>query len=101
MTHMFTRVWEYEVPEAHIDDFIVVYDAAGDWARLFQRGAGFVGTELFRSTDEGGRFVTVDRWEDKASWRAFLENWSAEYEQLDATMLGLAEFQRSLSECSL
>jgi heme-degrading monooxygenase HmoA len=72
--------------------------AAGDWAQLFQRGRGHVGTELYRSTDDEPHFVTVDRWTDQAAWRAFLDEWRESYDALDTTMSRLTASQRSLLE---
>ena len=95
---MYIRVWEYDVAADHVDAFIAAYGEAGDWARLFQRGRGHVGTELFRSTDDEAHFVTVDRWSDEAAWRAFLEEWGESYEALDTAMNRLAASQRSLLE---
>jgi heme-degrading monooxygenase HmoA len=97
---MYIRVWEYEVAADLIDSFLDAYGVDGDWAQLFQRGPGYVGTELFRSTDDGKRFVTVDRWTDQASWSAFLEEWGELYEQLDTRMARLTSSQRGLLEGS-
>jgi heme-degrading monooxygenase HmoA len=97
---MYVRVWEYEVTEDHVDAFIAAYGRDGDWARLFQRGRGYVGTELYRSTGDGARFVTVDRWTDLAAWRAFLQDEGATYGRVDWTMSRLIASQRSLLEGS-
>jgi quinol monooxygenase YgiN len=70
----------------------------GDWAQLFQRGRGYVGTELYRSADDGAHFVTVDRWTNQAAWRAFLEEWGETYERLDTRLTRLTASQRVLLE---
>ena len=95
---MYIRVWEYEVVAEHTDTFVAAYGADGDWAQLFHRSRGHVGTELYRSTDDEAHFVTVDRWTDQATWRAFLEEWGEPYEALDTTMSRLTASQRSLLE---
>jgi heme-degrading monooxygenase HmoA len=95
---MYIRVWEYEVAAGHIDAFIAAYGHDGDWARLFQRGRGYVGTDLYRSTGDDAYFVTVDRWTDQAAWRAFLDEWGETYGRLDSTMNRLTASQRSLLE---
>ena len=95
---VYIRVWEYEVAADHVDAFIAAYGAAGDWAQLFQRSRGHVGTELYRGTDREAHFVTVDRWTDRAAWRAFLEEWGESYDALDTTMSRLTASQRSLLE---
>jgi heme-degrading monooxygenase HmoA len=93
---MYIRVWEYEVAADHTDAFLAAYGADGDWAQLFQRGRGYVGTDLYRRTDDGARFLTVDRWTDQAAWRAFLEEWGDAYERLDMRMTRLSVSQRAL-----
>jgi heme-degrading monooxygenase HmoA len=95
---MHVRVWEYEVTAEHVDAFTAAYGATGDWARLFQRGRGYLGTELYRHTDDETRFITVDRWADDVSWRAFLEQWAEAYQELDAAMGSLTRSERSLVE---
>lgn len=95
---MFIRVWEYEVAADHIDAFLAAYGADGDWTQLFQRGRGYVGTELYRGLTGEAHFVTVDRWTDQAAWRAFLEQWGETYEGLDTTTTRITASQRSLLE---
>jgi len=92
------QVWEYEVIAEHRDAFVAAYGVDGDWAHLFKRGRGYVCTELYRSTGDDARFVTVDRWRDEAAWRAFLEEWGEVYAGLDTTMTRLTKSQRSLLE---
>ena len=95
---MFIRVWEYEVSAANIEAFTAAYGSDGDWAQLFQRGPGYVGTELYRRVEDRAHFVTVDRWVDHEAWRAFIREWGEAYEELDARMKDLPTSQRSLSE---
>lgn len=95
---MYLRIWEYDVTADHADDFIVAYGAEGDWAQLFRRGRGYLGTELFRDTDDDARFVTIDRWTDEEAWRAFLDERGETYAALDARLVHLAASQRSLLE---
>ena len=95
---MFVRVWEYDVHPERLEAFVTAYGADGDWAQLFQRSSGHIGTELLRSTGEPTRFVTVDRWTDQASWLAFLEEWGEAYAALDASLTGLTVSERSLVE---
>ncbi len=95
---MYLRIWEYDVPSEAVDRFVVAYGASGDWAQLFARADGFVGTELFRGADAPNRFVTIDRWRDRSDWRAFLQQWQGDYQALDTkvehlTAVELALFQ--------
>ena len=100
MAHMYVRVWEYQTAAEHRDAFVTAYGVEGGWAQLFHRGQGYLGTELYRSTDDGAQFVTVDRWTDQAAWRAFLDQWGEAYEELGTKMTPLTVSQRSLVEGS-
>ena len=42
-------IWEFTVREEHIQEFISAYDSNGDWANLFRRAEGYLGTQLLRS----------------------------------------------------
>lgn len=95
---MFVRVWEYEVDPSMVDAFLTAYGADGSWVRLFAKGEGFVGTELFRSIAHPGRFVTVDRWSEERQWHAFLALWGDEYAALDTQFEGLAATEMPLLE---
>ena len=94
----YIRVWEYEVSAAHVDAFVAAYGGDGEWVQLFRRGQGYAGTQLYRGVDAPARFLTVDRWSDEASWRAFLSGFHAEYEVLDARLEGLSLRERPLLE---
>jgi quinol monooxygenase YgiN len=55
---------------------------------------------LYRDTDEAVRFITVDRWQDEASWRSFLDQWGPTYHALDAKLDHLTIAQRLVIEGS-
>jgi len=76
---MYARVWEYDVRASDVDAFLTAYGAGGAWAQLFARSEGYAGTRLFRDVDRAGRFLTVDRWADFASWEAFFARWGSDY----------------------
>jgi heme-degrading monooxygenase HmoA len=80
---MFVRVWEFRVPEERADEFRAVYGLDGDWAKLFRRETGFLGTELLHSATHPNVFLTIDRWNSVESWAAFLRTWGDEYAALD------------------
>ena len=94
---MMIRVWEYDVPEAAAADFQRVYGADGAWAQLFSSSDGFEGTELFASVSNPGRYLTVDRFRDEASWRRFQVEHREAYLALDAESEGLTVAERELA----
>jgi heme-degrading monooxygenase HmoA len=97
---VFVRVWEYEVPADAVPAFRAAYSAHGDWAELFGRAAGYVGTELYHDADRSGRLLTIDRWRTEQDWLAFRETFGVDYEALDARLDGLSATERSLFEGS-
>ena len=81
---MYTVVWDYEVRPEHVDSFIEAYRPGGLWARLFHRGEGYMGSELYRSTDQATRFVTIDRWRSREQFAEFMVKHREAYASLDA-----------------
>jgi len=77
-------VWEFTVREEHLRAFISAYNSNGDWATLFRRADGYLGTELLRSSHEPTIFLTIDRWETAASFENFQQQFGVEYKKLDA-----------------
>jgi heme-degrading monooxygenase HmoA len=94
---MIIRVWEYDVREAAAAEFERVYGADGAWAELFSSSEGFEGTQLFASVSNPGRYLTVDRFRDEASWRRFQAEHREAYLALDAASEGLTVAERELA----
>src|SRR5690349_15648023 len=82
---MIETIWTYRVKPERRADFERTYAADGDWARLFAKGDGYRGTTLMRDTGDAGRYATVDRWDDEASFQGFKHNFEREYQELDRT----------------
>jgi heme-degrading monooxygenase HmoA len=79
---MYLIVWVYEVLADHEEQFREAYGPDGDWARLFARHDGFLGTELI-VVDEPRHYMTIDRWESEQSFNAYMELDREEYRRLD------------------
>lgn len=77
-------IWEFRVRPGREAEFERAYGPAGDWVRLFDSAAGYLGTELFRDPDDPRRYLTVDRWASAEAFARFREARGAEYEALDA-----------------
>jgi heme-degrading monooxygenase HmoA len=99
-TGVFVRLWEYEVPGDRATAFTAAYAADGAWGKLFDRAAGFLGTELYRDAARSDRFLTIDRWQTEQDWQSFLHAFGPAYESLDARFEGLAVAERLLFEGS-
>ena len=83
MASEFVALWSFEVREESRAEFLSTYGSGGDWERLFRRGIGYVGSELWEDLDHPGRFLTVDRWESLEAYREFLARFAAEYDEID------------------
>ena len=80
---MFVRIWQFRVPPDRADEFREVYGPNGDWAMLFRREIGFLGTELLHSSEHPSIYLTLDTWESPEAWAAFLRAWGDDYVALD------------------
>ncbi|HEY3012680.1 MAG TPA: antibiotic biosynthesis monooxygenase family protein [Gemmatimonadales bacterium] len=90
---MFVRIWEFRVRPEKVDEFLFAYGPNGAWAKLFERVAGYLGTELLHSATHPNIYLTVDRWASAEAWAAFLRAWGDEYAELDqrCKILSVAE----------
>ncbi len=88
---MVEYIWEFQARPERIAQFEKFYAATGEWAALFRRCPGFLGTSLLRDTESPARFLIIDRWDTAASHHAMREQFSAEYETLDRACESLTE----------
>lgn len=88
-------LWRYEVRSEHRAHFEESYGPAGEWARLFAQSADFRGTELLRGDDH---YLTIDRWESKEAFAAFMADHEADYRDLDSRTEGWTLSETRLSE---
>lgn len=99
---IFVRIWRYAVTRARKEAFERAYGPDGDWARLFARSSGFLGTELLGAADGGSEgtlaYVTIDRWRDRSDWDAFLAEHGDEYRALDQRLDDLTLEEEDLGD---
>jgi heme-degrading monooxygenase HmoA len=80
-------VFLYDVDPARAAEFEAMYGRAGEWARFFGGGEGYLGTDLWRG--EAGRYLVVDRWTSDAAYSAFLAAHEDEYRARSRATEGL------------
>ncbi|HMQ94861.1 MAG TPA: antibiotic biosynthesis monooxygenase [Amaricoccus sp.] len=80
---MHVIIWAYEVSDSQRACFEEAYGAKGDWAELFRRADGYLGTELLRDDQDPSRYFTIDRWRKEADRERFMSDWGAAYRDLD------------------
>lgn len=91
-----TYAWAFQVPPDQEAAFRAAYGSSGDWARLFRRGEGYLGTTLLQDTERSGRYLTLDRWASAEAHDAFLARHRAEYEALDRRCERFTENEQNL-----
>ena len=80
---MIATIWRFQVLPASVEAFEHAYGPAGDWAGLFARAPGHVGTELLKLDGEDGSYFTIDRWNTEAEFHAAKKMLEREYAALD------------------
>ena len=80
---MIEIIWEYVVREEKTTEFLRYYASDGVWAEFFRKGDGYRGAALLRDSAKPGRFVTIDTWDDLASYEAFRKQHAAQYGEID------------------
>ena len=80
---MFVRIWKFRVRPERREEFEAAYGPIGPWTQLFERVAGYCGTELLTDPAEPNTYFTLDWWESAEAWAAFLRAWGEDYAALD------------------
>ena len=93
---MYVIIWEYQVRAEHVAEFEEIYSPVGRWAMLFQKGKGYLGTELLAGERRAHRYLTIDRWRSAKDHESFLAEWKQDYDDLDAQCGGLTESETLL-----
>jgi heme-degrading monooxygenase HmoA len=91
---MYVILWEFAVAPEHVPAFEAAYGPAGAWVALFRRAPAWLGTELL--SDGRGRYLTLDRWRDRASYESFRRAAAADYAALDAACESLTTIEREI-----
>ena len=95
---MVVILWEYHVKPASVPEFEEIYGKSGAWARLFQKGSGYLGTELLNDAKDSHHYMTMDRWQSYTDYESFLSTWKKEYEDLDAQCEDLTDQETSFGK---
>lgn len=86
---MYLILWQYTVDLSLADLFERTYGPQGEWAALFQRAEGYLGTSVFRNVGGDPTYVVVDRWMSASAYDAFRSARESEYRTLDERSRGL------------
>ena len=97
---IYSYIWEFIVRDETRERFEEIYGPKGDWAKLFQRSPGYLGTDLIRDKSQGQRYLTIDRWQSFEHFLVFKKEYQAEYQILDEICERLTLSERELGEFS-
>ena len=93
---MYVIVWRFRPEEGRESEFERAYGVSGQWALLFGRGDGHLGTELLRRSEDSREYLTLDRWVSRAAYETFRSRFSSEYRRLDRLFEELTEEETPL-----
>ncbi|MBV9669415.1 MAG: antibiotic biosynthesis monooxygenase [Acidobacteriales bacterium] len=88
---MIVIVWRFVAKAERVREFESRYSGEGDWAQLFARAEGYIGTEMWRAVDEANTYLVLDRWDSAEHFSAFKAKFQREYEALDRMCEALTE----------
>jgi quinol monooxygenase YgiN len=92
---MIQIVWEFRVTADKRAQFERHYGPSGTWAQFF-RDPAYRGTQLLRDIEDPRRYLTIDSWNDQASYDSFREQHREEYAALDREMESLTHEEKML-----
>jgi heme-degrading monooxygenase HmoA len=92
----YAYVWEFEVVPTRQKEFEHQYGSDGAWVALFRLHSGYVGSRLLQDRADPLRYVTIDRWQNEASFLSFRKQFAAQYDALDEACEQLTAAERSL-----
>jgi heme-degrading monooxygenase HmoA len=93
---MFVVLWEYEVKPGCEERFETVYGPSGDWARLFGRDPAYRETLLLRDPFRERTYLTLDFWDSRAAYEAFLGAHLTAYTAFDRACESLTSAERKV-----
>jgi heme-degrading monooxygenase HmoA len=93
---MYVVLWRFRPRVGRERDFERAYGPSGEWAPLFRRGEGYLGTQLLRRSDDPGEYLALDRWTSRAAYEAFRARFNSEYRRLDHRLEELTEEEAPL-----
>jgi quinol monooxygenase YgiN len=79
----FVIVWEFRINSRKRHAFELAYGPDGEWAMFFQKGAGYLGTELVQDSQEPDRYITLDHWKSRKHYEIFKRQNRKMYEIID------------------
>lgn len=95
---MYVILWQFKAKPSLKKKFEMSYASNGPWTDLFQKSAGYLGTELLQQPDQGSTYLTIDSWNTKQEYQQFMMAYKTHYERLDTRLEELTESEAFLGE---
>ena len=86
-------IWAFRSRKSRRRQFEAMYGPKGKWAELFRQSPDYLGTELLKSDDDPGLYLTIDRWKSEEAYVAFLDERIDDYKKLDDQCKKLTDSQ--------
>ena len=80
---MYVILWQFRPVEGRESEFERAYGPSGEWALLFRRDDGYLGTDLLRRSEDSREYLTLDRWVSRTAYETFRSRFDIEYQRLD------------------
>jgi hypothetical protein len=93
---MFVALWEFEVKQGCEERFEMVYGPDGEWAKLFRSDSHYHQTRLVQDAFRRAVYLTMDFWDSRKAYEAFMASHKSEYQNLDALSEKLTSKERRL-----
>jgi heme-degrading monooxygenase HmoA len=94
----YVYIWEFLVRPGREAEFELHYGPAGSWVQLFRTASGYLDTVLLRDLANPCRYLTIDRWESEAAYRAFREARATDFVALDSRCEALIVSEREIGQ---
>lgn len=93
---MYKIIWEYNVRPEMSEKFIELYNAQGEWTKLFRFSEHFKGTELLKKSGGNNIYLTIDTWTSQREYELFINSHTEEYNGIDIKGEGLTGSESKL-----
>ena len=91
-------IWEFLVRPGREAEFELHYGPTGSWVQLFRTASGYLDTVLLRDVNQARRYLTIDRWESEAAYRAFRQAHATDFVALDSRCEALTVSEREIGQ---
>ncbi len=97
---MYFVVWKYKVKVSCVDLFEEFHGCYGKLRELFREAEGFSDSVLLKSSVTESEYITIDKWESRWRFLAFMENYRLDYTLINNQVIKLTDEKIKIGEFS-